>query len=379
MKRSLSGAIGALAVATLVGSCKEDPTASSGGGAKTIIANPNPVVTSVGQNGSFLAAVYDALLNPLPATFTVTSSDPTVATVALDPVNPDPNGTRQRFTVTGLKPGRSLIQVTQASGGNLSVTDTANIAPIVFDGAISNLTPAGGSTITVTSTSLLKFSGSPAVAFGGGVLGAVAAHTADQLTVIVPFSDPGKLKIDSIAPTYIATNEYSLNTVSSVTQTGDLWMGDSSATTAPTIPLPAADGAKLPMITNLFERDNKAVCPDASVAGFQGPCMFYQFALSDTMTLKFLVDWDGTPADLTDLDIFACTAATVQTATCGTSPESGTAGKQKSTVTVAKRPEAFSFLFPAGTHFLVIERRTTFNPTGTTPPSNVRVTITRRP
>src|SRR2546426_2294497 len=36
-----------------------------------------------------------------------------------------------------------------------------------------------------------------------------------------------------------------------------------------------------------------------------------------------------------------------QTAACGTSPESGTAGKQKSTATVAKRPEAFSFLFPA--------------------------------
>jgi len=379
MNRSLSGIIGALAVATLVGSCKEDPTASNAGGARTIIANPNPVVASVGANGSFLAAVYDALLNPVPATFTATSSDPTVATVVLDPVNPDPNGTRQRFTVTGLKPGRSLIQVAQASGGNLSVVDTANIAPIVFDGTISNLTPAGGSTITITSTSLLKFSSSPVVTFGNGVVGAVANKTADLLTVIAPFADAGRLKIDSIAPTYIATNQYSLNTVGTVTQTGDFWIGDSSATTAPTLALPASDGAKLPMITNLFERDNKAICPDAAVTGFQGPCMFYQFTLADTMTIKFLLDWDGTPAELTDLDIFACTAATVQTASCGTTPESGTAGKQKSTTTVAKKPESFFFTFPAGTHFLVIERRTTFNPTGTTPPRNLRVTITRRP
>ena len=193
----------------------------------------------------------------------------------------------------------------------------------------------------------------------------------------VTFTAP--LKVDSVAPTYIATNEYSLNTVGSVTQTGDFWVGDSSATTAPTISLPATDGAKLPMITNLFERDNKTVCPDAAVSGFQGPCMFYQFTLADTMTIKFLVDWDGTPADLIDLDIFACTAATVQGPSCGPSPESGTAGKQKSTTTVAKRPESFFFTFPAGTHFLVIERRTTFNPTGTTPPRNVRVTITRRP
>jgi len=379
MKRSLFGAVGALAAVIVCGSCKEDPTASASGQVTTILLNPNPVIIGVGAKGSVDARVFDALLNPLPASFTATSSDPTVATIAPDPANPDPNGTRQRFTVTGLKPGRSLIQVVQVSGGSLSMTDTANIAPIIFDGVVSNLTPLGGSTITIASTSLLKFSASPTATFGGGIPGATVSHTADQLAVVVPFSDAGLVKIDRIAPTYIVTNEYSLNTIATVTQTGDFWVGDSSATTAPTIALPATDGAKLPMITNLFERDNKAVCPDASVAGFQGPCMFYQFALTDTMTLKFVVDWDGTPADLTDLDIFACTAAAVQTAACGTSPESGTAGKQKSTATVAKRPEAFSFLFPAGTHFLVIERRTTFNPTGTTPPRNVRVTITRRP
>src|SRR3989442_15488309 len=106
--------------------------------------------------------------------------------------------------------------------------------------------------------------------------------------------------------------------------------------------------------------------------------MFYQFRLSHTMTIKFLLDWAGTPAELTDLDIFACTAATVQTASCGTTPESGTAGKQKSTTTVAKKPESFFFTFPAGTHFLVIERRTTFNPTGATPPKNLRGTIDRK-
>src|SRR3989442_15421130 len=106
--------------------------------------------------------------------------------------------------------------------------------------------------------------------------------------------------------------------------------------------------------------------------------MFYQFRLSHTMTIKFLLDWAGTPAELTDLDIFACTAATVQTASCGTTPESGTAGKQKSTTTVAKKPESFFFTFPAGTHLLGVERRATVNPPGAPTPRNPPVPITRR-
>src|SRR5438445_7945741 len=102
MKRSLFGAVGALAAVIVCGSCKEDPTASASGQVTTILLNPNPVIIGVGAKGSVDARVFDALLNPLPASFTATSSDPTVATIAPDPANPDPNGTRQRFTVTGL-------------------------------------------------------------------------------------------------------------------------------------------------------------------------------------------------------------------------------------------------------------------------------------
>src|SRR5207245_6688616 len=85
MKRSLFGAVGALAAVIVCGSCKEDPTASASGQVTTILLNPNPVIIGVGAKGSVDARVFDALINPLLASFTDSSISQPEATIATDP------------------------------------------------------------------------------------------------------------------------------------------------------------------------------------------------------------------------------------------------------------------------------------------------------
>ncbi len=377
MNRVISGLFaGAAAIAITVTACKEDPTASQSAGATGILTNASTLVVAEGDSSTLRASVINSQGFPLEIPVTFAPCDAKI-NIFQDPKFDPPVSNAFQIYVKGLTIGASCVTV---SGGGFTETVDALVAPIIFPGAISNLTPAGGSTITIASTALLKFASGPAVSFGGSVAGDVVSATADLITVVVPFSSRGPLKIQDIAPSYITTNTYALNTVDTVEQTGDSWVGDSSASTAPTIPLPTSVGSSLPMITNLFERDNAAVCPDAT---FQGPCMFYKFSLAAPAKLAFILDWDGAPADLTDLDIFACSAAQIGTSACATSPESGTSGKRaanpNATPAVLPRPEGFSFTFPAGDHYLVIERRTTFNPGGTNPPTNLRVTILNRP
>src|SRR2546425_5966133 len=53
--------------------------------------------------------------------------------------------------------------------------------------------------------------------------------------------------------TLFRSNEYKLSTSAGFKQVGDLWVGDSSVATAPTLPLPNP-GVTAHLITNLFER-----------------------------------------------------------------------------------------------------------------------------
>src|SRR5207245_1065095 len=222
--------------------------------------------------------------------------------------------------------------------------------------------------------------GGPVVAFGGAIAGDNFGASATQVVVGVPFSNKARLVIDSIAPPYISTNAYELSTVDTVAQTGDFWDGDSSTTTAPLLfPMFPGDslpgGTTIPMITNLTSGNevainNQPLCPDNTA---QGPCLFYQFTLADTATLKVSMNWDGSPVDLTDLDVFACPAP-YNASACNTSPE-GVDGINHGLADAAVRPEAFTYHFPAGQHFLVIQRFQTGSPTTTVPPRNIRLTI----
>ena len=103
--------------------------------------------------------------------------------------------------------------------------------------------------------------------------------------------------------------------------------------------------------------------------------MYYGFALTDTATLTFATNWDGSPADSTRIVTFACVSP-FSAVTC-----SAAAFEAADTVT-KKRPKSVKFKFPAGNHLFIVERRntaaTTPTPPGpTTPPKNIRVTITR--
>ncbi len=376
MTRRFSGLlIGVAAASAAALSCKSDPTS----GLATL--TPSAVVTTVsrlvvsqGDTGAFQASIVNAQLVPLeiPVTFAACTGTVGAVGVKSDTSYHPPIANKFQALVAGATIGPACVVV---SGGGLVDTVDAPVAPIIFTGIPSSLTPPGGSLLTIPATTLLKFNKDPVVTFGGGITGDVFDATADQITVVVPFSDKARLVIDSIAPTYITTNRYELTTVDSVAQTGDFWAGDDNTTTAPQL-FPMFPGDSLPggttaaMITNLGP-DNQALCPDNTATG---PCMFYQFTLADTATLKVSMDWDGSPADLIDLDVFACPAP-YNASTCNTSPE-GVDGINHGTGDDITRPEAFLFLFPAGTHYLVIQRYQTGNPTTTVPPRNIRLTIT---
>src|SRR5438128_10362110 len=63
MKRSLFGAVVALAAVIVCGSCKEDPNGSANGQVRKILLNPNPVIIGVDAKGAFDASVvYSSLV-----------------------------------------------------------------------------------------------------------------------------------------------------------------------------------------------------------------------------------------------------------------------------------------------------------------------------
>ena len=389
MTRRLSGLfVGVAAVGVWLLSCKSDPTSGlTTDTPSAITTSVSRLVVSQGDTGTFQASVVNPQLVPLTVPVSFAPCTGTVGSVGAtrDTSYQPPVANKFQALVAGLTIGSACVVV---SGGGLTDTVDAPVAPIIFTGAISRPTAMGGDTISIASTTLLKFSESPVVTFGGGVAGATQAATPDLITVVVPFSDSGALTIANIAPTYITTNEYKLSTSAGFKQVGDLWVGDSSVATAPTLPLPNP-GVTAHLITNLFERDNSAVCPDSGRAGrplqasFAGPCMFYTFTVTDTVTLKFSLNWDGVPVDGTDMDIFACPV--VNTSTCRTAPESGTTGKNRNNYLanpqVLVRPEAFAATFgtvgSTTTHYLVLSHWSTN--TGAIPPSNLRLDITTRP
>ena len=364
MKPRLIGAI-LVGAAVAASACKGDPTANLRNGAAALSVTPSTVVVDPGTVVPVVVVVQDAQLNPLIGDVTASTSDAALATVAVDTSRHFPDASTHAFNVTtvGLDGGQPLINF---ATGSVTTPLVVKLNPVEFDGAISSATPPGGSTITIHSTAVLKLDQVSAVTFGG-VAGTLLTADTDSVRVIVPFSS-GTLKLANVYPRYMSKAfVFTLPYKSAVTQTGNFWAGDSTPGTAPAVVLPAA-GKSTPMITTLFSgANNAASCPDATA---QGPCMFYTLSPAVAESLKFSVTWDGSPADSTNVDIFAC-ASPYSAATCGATPEA--AGR------TAKRPESFTLKFPAGTHYFVIERNSTkaTTPGPTTAPKNFRITISR--
>jgi hypothetical protein len=346
MKPQHIGAVGTvLAFAALT--CKGDPTASLRAGAALLSVTPSQFFIDTGATGALVIIGRDAQLNPVPLGVTVTSSDATIAKVVPDTTRPSVDGSIHAFVISALAPGRAKLSV---AGGSLTDSSIVSVLPLAFNGVISKLTPKGGDTVAIRSTTRLKFNpAKDTVTFGGGHSPAVLINTADSVVVLAPFSDPAPLTITGVVVTYVTGLEVTLPSSGTVQQTGDRWAGDGSWQTAPDITalLPAA-GKSVKLLSGTGP-SNKAVCPEFALGfGSKGPCMMFKFTLAATTTLNFTTDWEGTAA-APDIDIYACADSTVANfgAACF---EDGGGGA------TASKPQATgNYAYAAGTHYFVIE------------------------
>lgn len=340
MNRRLFGAFGVLAVlAFTVGGCKSDPLSDLDGDPAAVVTNFSYLQLPIGATATVNASILDARATPLavPITFTPCTADVTVATdTSYHPVP----ATSAQAIVTAVSANPSCVRV---AGAGLEDTVSVAVLPPNFAGAFSSAAVAGGDTLVIASTALLKFdTASVAVTFGGGTAGSVVAKSADTIRVLVPFGADGTLTIAGISVTYAPGVVISLPTTNSVTQTGDAVTGaDEAFATAPPIPVPAP-GQSTYMITN-FGADNADQCAETAANfnfGSTGPCVIYSYTVADSTDLTFTVDWDSDA----DLDTYSC--ASTDPLDCFEDGGTGATGAH---------PQAFSFTVPPGTHYFVVE------------------------
>lgn len=367
MTRLSIGAVFAGAVLAAL-ACKGDPTSSLRGGPKSISLSSSVMFIDSGGGKSLDASVRDEQGNALVDDITVTSANGAIVSVVIDTTVPFPNGSEHSFIVTGVQPGTSKLIV---QGGGL--TDTVQVAtlPINFSGAVSNLIPTAGDTVTFVSTALLKFDSTTSIRFGADepegtgpddnddIVGTVVYQSRDTIKALVPFSTAGPPELRNVVVTYVAGLKLNFKSTHIVTQTGDVYgEADSDYATAPTLTLPTTTGGSTFAITDVLQTVNTANCAEGD-----DHCGIYKYVANGTDSLTFTVDWSpatNTTTGANDLDIYSCDNTGV--AGCF---EPGGASAGSST------PETFSFVPSAGTHYLVIELFQGPNP------KNLYITITK--
>ena len=120
MTRRIVDTLGALAALLAAASCKEDPTASLAGGAARLRFEYSYREVVIADSVRTYAIVRDAAGDPVPATVSLTSLDPTIAVIG--PASDAPQ-LRQAFYLKGLKFGTTTLV---ASSGSLA--DTMSVA-----------------------------------------------------------------------------------------------------------------------------------------------------------------------------------------------------------------------------------------------------------
>jgi len=161
-------------------------------------------------------------------------------------------------------------------------------------------------------------------------------------------------------PAIVAGVTFTVPTPQIVTQTGDVYgISDSAFSTAPAIAIPPAAGRSTVFLTNVGGQNDSQCAEIVLSFGSAGPCMIYKFTLAAATSLTFTTDWDGDA----DIDIYAC-AGTNPATTCFEDGGGGATGDQ---------PQTFTFTFPAGTHYFVIEQ---YDPGGGSP-KNLVTTVER--
>lgn len=350
MNRRLFGAFGVLAAAALtVGACKSDPLSGMDGSPAVVNTDFSYLQMPIGSSQVVTASVLDARTTPLPVPVTFTACTGDVTVTPDTSYHPIP-ATSSRAVVTALTANPSCVV---ASGGGLADTITVAVLPPDFSGAFSAATVAGGDTLTISSTTLLKFDTASVTVSFGGTAATVVAKSTTSIKVLVPFGASGTATIGGIAVTYAPGLVVSLPSTNSVTQTGDAWTGDDDYGTAPAIPLPGADGQSTYLIVSPPATDNTAICGEAS-----GPCSILAYTVADSTKLTFTVDWDSDA----DIDTYSCSG-----------PDGSTCFEDTGTGATGDQPQTFTFIAAPGTHYLSIEN---FDGTPTT---NYYVTITQVP
>ena len=349
MNRRLFGALGVVSVFTLtVGSCKSDPFSDVHGTPTAVVTNFSYLQLSIGASANVQASVVDATATPLdvPITFTACTGD--IAVTVDTSYHPVPRTSAQAI-VKAVSANPSCVVV---AGGGVKDTIQVAVLPPSFGGAFSSATPKGGDTLTISSTSLLKFDTSKvAVTFtGAGTAnaGTIVSKTADAVKVLVPFGAAGPLTIAGISVTYAPGVVVTLPTTNTVTQTGDLWgPADTGYATAPAIALPGATGQKTFFLSQVPTVSNNPDCAEGTAGGGLGNCTIFKYTANGTDSLQFTTSWtpSTTPADVSDIDTYSCGAAGVSACF-----EDGGAGA------TAKTPESFSFTPTAGVHYFVLEQ-----------------------
>jgi hypothetical protein len=348
-------------VATVAG-CKGDPTSGLRGGVNNLSLNPDLMFIAQGATKGFEVVVRDEQLNPVAAAVTVSSSDPAIFTIAPDSTVPSADNARHNFNIRAVGAGQARVRV---SAGGVSDSATITVIPTQFTGAFSSTTPQAGDTVTIASTSLLKFDVATVRVTGpAGSIATILSKSADTLRVLAP-GGSGPWTIAGVDVSYVPGLTVTLTTPA-VTATGSVWAASASWQTAPNITamIPAlGDSAKMTVVP--VSPNNVAVCPEAVLPfGSAGPCMMFRFDLADTAHVRFRADWDGTTA--TDIDIYVCADSVVSVAAfdanCFEDGGQGATGAKPQTTGGAQ--------FPAGPHWVVIELYA-----GTT--ANTYVTILR--
>ena len=357
MNRRLFGALGVVVVFTLsVGSCKSDPFADVHGAPAALVTNFSYLQVAAGDSTPLRASVVDATATPLelPVTFTACTADVSVLTDTSYHAIPN---TSTQVLVKGVNPSPTCVV---AAGGGFKDTIKVAVVPSAFLGALSTLTPKGGDTLTINSTTLLKFDTSKvAVTFKGGAA-TTLSKSADAVTVLVPFGPAGPATIAGVNVTFVTNLVVTVPTKDIITPTGDLWAGDSAWATAPdwTALIPAAAASTNHAIVALTAANNKALCPEfrmgllKATKASTGPCSIFRFTLAAPTVLRFRVDWVG-GATNPDVDLSVCadsTAAAFNSTRAPCNFEGGagaTAAKPQTT--------AASKTYAAGTWWFVIE------------------------
>lgn len=311
MNPRLFGTAVALVAVLATVTCKDDPTATLSGGATRILISPNPVfVSQGGGTGTFTASAVNDALRPIRATITATSPDPGVATVVADNANPDPNGTSQRFSVTGAAAGQVLLVV---SAAGLTAHDTINVLPPAWNGTNSG-SPQVGQPFTLYSTTLLKFDATSDVDFGGGIRGLVVNSDPESLTVLPP-------QLETQPAAWLLENVSAGGVLLSF-PTADLF-----DVVNPYDPNDTC-GAGVPVGAGTFYDGFKSGQTDN----------YYTFTVpAGGATVSFVVEWDGAA----DIDVLMRPASCVGFI-------GGFGGA------TGNNPEDFDMILPAGTHNLNI-------------------------